>query len=141
MTRSASMTTAIPATPSPQAVRQDHRVSLAAADAARRRPSPVARSTSPGRCAFILAERGRYLCRCPATDERRSARGSRPPASVSGRPSRGWEAEDGQERRGGLLLLRKGAVFVHRFERPLAAELDESEQPPHSDASRSSAAA
>ena len=30
-----------------------------------------------------------------------------------------------QERRARHLLLGKGAVFAHRFERPLAAELDE----------------
>jgi hypothetical protein len=30
----------------------------------------------------------------------------------------------------GLLLLGKGGVWAHRFERPLAAELDESEQRP-----------
>ena len=29
-----------------------------------------------------------------------------------------------------LLLLGKGAVLAHRFERPLAAEMDESEQRP-----------
>ena len=37
-------------------------------------------------------------------------------------------ADDDQARRGRLLLLGKGAVLAHRFERPLAAELDEYEQ-------------
>jgi hypothetical protein len=34
----------------------------------------------------------------------------------------------------GLLLLGKGGVWAHRFERPLAAELDESEQWPRREA-------
>jgi hypothetical protein len=35
-------------------------------------------------------------------------------------------ARDGEQARGlRLLLLGKGAVLAHRFERPLAAELDE----------------
>jgi hypothetical protein len=36
--------------------------------------------------------------------------------------------DDEQERRVRLLLLSKGAVLAHWFDRPLAAELDESEQ-------------
>jgi hypothetical protein len=36
--------------------------------------------------------------------------------------------DDEQERRVRLLLLGKGAVLVHRFERPLAAEMDEVQQ-------------
>jgi hypothetical protein len=35
------------------------------------------------------------------------------------------EMDDDQERRVRLLLLGKGAVLAHRFERPLAAELDD----------------
>jgi hypothetical protein len=48
--------------------------------------------------------------------------------------------DDDQERRGRRLLLGKGAVLAHRLARPLAAELDESEQwPRSSDATRSAA--
>jgi hypothetical protein len=41
--------------------------------------------------------------------------------------------DDDQERRVRLVLLGKGAVLAHRFERPLAAELDEKRQPPRAD--------
>ena len=37
-------------------------------------------------------------------------------------------ADDEEERRVRLLLLGKAAVLAHRFERPLAAEMDEYEQ-------------
>ena len=47
--------------------------------------------------------------------------------------------DDEQERRVRLLLLGKGAVLAHRFERPLAAELDEYEQRPIGDADDCSA--
>ena len=36
--------------------------------------------------------------------------------------------DDGQERRGRLLHLGKGAVLAHRLAPPLAVELDETEQ-------------
>jgi hypothetical protein len=36
--------------------------------------------------------------------------------------------DDEEERRVGLLLLGKGAVLAHRFDRPLAAESDETQQ-------------
>jgi hypothetical protein len=36
--------------------------------------------------------------------------------------------DDEEERRVRLLLLGKAAVLAHRFERPLAAEMDESQQ-------------
>jgi hypothetical protein len=36
--------------------------------------------------------------------------------------------DDEEERRGRLLLLGKGAVLAHRFDRPLAAESDEDRQ-------------
>jgi hypothetical protein len=36
--------------------------------------------------------------------------------------------DDDQERRGRLLLLRKGALLAHRWARPLAAESDDKEQ-------------
>ena len=36
--------------------------------------------------------------------------------------------DDEEKRRGRLLLLGKGAVLAHRFDRPLAAESDEQEQ-------------
>jgi hypothetical protein len=53
---------------------------------------------------------------------------SRAQADVSigevGRPAKDEE----QQRRARRLLLGEGAVFAHRFERSLAAELDESEQ-------------
>jgi hypothetical protein len=42
--------------------------------------------------------------------------------------------------RGRLLLLGKGAVLAHRFDRPLAAESDEYEQRPTRDAGRRAAA-
>ena len=36
--------------------------------------------------------------------------------------------DDEEERRAGPLLLGKAAVLAHRFERPMAAEMDEYEQ-------------
>jgi hypothetical protein len=36
--------------------------------------------------------------------------------------------DDEEERRVRLLLLGKAAVLAHRYERPLAAEMDESQQ-------------
>jgi hypothetical protein len=36
--------------------------------------------------------------------------------------------DDERERRVTLLLLGKGAVLAHRFERPLAAEMDDDQQ-------------
>ena len=36
--------------------------------------------------------------------------------------------EDEEERRVRLLLLGKAAVLAHRYERPLAAEMDEEQQ-------------
>jgi hypothetical protein len=44
------------------------------------------------------------------------------------RPDETLARDDDQERKLRLLLLGKGAVLAHRFERPLAAEMDESEQ-------------
>jgi hypothetical protein len=38
------------------------------------------------------------------------------------------EMDDEEERRMRLLLLGKAAVLAHRYERPLAAEMDESRQ-------------
>jgi hypothetical protein len=35
--------------------------------------------------------------------------------------------DDEEERRAGPLLLGKAAVLAHRFERPLAAEMDDEE--------------
>jgi hypothetical protein len=49
-------------------------------------------------------------------------------ATVSAELQRTHAPDDGQERTVGLLLLGKGAVLAHGFERPLAAGLDESEQ-------------
>jgi hypothetical protein len=37
-------------------------------------------------------------------------------------------SDEEQERTVGLLLLGKGAVFAHRFDRPLAVEMDDSQQ-------------
>jgi hypothetical protein len=45
-------------------------------------------------------------------------------------------SDDQQVRWPRLLLFGKGAVLAHRFERPLAAELDEYEQQPTRDAER-----
>jgi len=45
--------------------------------------------------------------------------------------------DDDRERRRRLLLLGKGAVLAQRLVRPLAAQMDESEQRPTSDARRS----
>jgi hypothetical protein len=41
--------------------------------------------------------------------------------------------DDELERRVRLLLLDKGAVLAHRFDRPRAAEMDETEQRPTRD--------
>ena len=51
----------------------------------------------------------------------RQARVSRPVPQTRG-------LDDEHERRVRLLLLSKAAVLAHRFDRPLAAEMDESEQ-------------
>jgi hypothetical protein len=48
--------------------------------------------------------------------------------------------DDEQARGLRRLLLGKGAVFAHRFERSLTAEMDESEQRPTPDAGRRAAA-
>ena len=45
-------------------------------------------------------------------------------------------SDDAQERRVRLLLLGKGAVFAHGFDRPLAAGMDEYEQRPERDVGR-----
>jgi hypothetical protein len=51
-----------------------------------------------------------------------------PIASVSSGESQTPAADVEQERTVGLLLLGKGAVFAHRFDRPLAVEMDDSQQ-------------
>jgi hypothetical protein len=44
------------------------------------------------------------------------------------RVDRASPLDDDRERRGGVLLLGKGAVLAHRLARPLAAELDDDQQ-------------
>jgi hypothetical protein len=62
----------------------------------------------------------------------RRARWRSAPTVASSVPRRARAAhrypDDDQERSGRLLLLGKGAVSAHRFDCPLAAEMDESRQ-------------
>ena len=53
---------------------------------------------------------------------------SRAQASVSELALRTLGEDEGQEPRVGLLLLGEGAVLAHRFDRPLAAEMDDDQQ-------------
>ena len=63
-----------------------------------------------------------------AVTAERSAYSVRVEGGVRGGCAEAPGLDDDQERRVRLLLLGKGADLAHRFERPLAAELDESEQ-------------
>jgi hypothetical protein len=61
--------------------------------------------------------------------------------SVSARQLKTPTWDDEEERRVRLLLLGKATVLAHRYERPLAAEMDESEQRHDEPITRSRAAA
>jgi hypothetical protein len=49
-------------------------------------------------------------------------------ATVSARLQRTPAPDEEQERTVGLLLLGKGAVLAHGFDRPLTAEMDDNQQ-------------
>jgi hypothetical protein len=76
-------------------------------------PVPAHPSCSLGRCEGHASAQH---CRCHQH------------AVVSPHESEALAVDDEQERRVRLLLLGEGAVLAQWFERPLAAELDESQQ-------------
>jgi hypothetical protein len=73
---------------------------------------------------------GRVHVRSPHRARERDAvrRRSRGKAKASQPASITPAADDEEERRAGLLLLGKGAVSAHRFDRPRAAGLDDDQQ-------------
>jgi hypothetical protein len=76
----------------------------------------------------LLASPAGYSAACsPCAREPRATAFARL-ASVSATERQTLPQDDQQARRVRLLLLSKAAVLAHRFERPLAAELDDQEQ-------------